>query len=85
MADPVKYFVNFGTKINNRDQISQVLEGLLERESTYNGIIELNSNAQYINLKTGAAATVLNKANMVLNDKGIHILKLDIKVGCGRT
>lgn len=86
IEDPLKYFVNFGTKLENETPIIQALKASLSTELEGDALeLELDdstsSHKRIIGVKDDAKDIVLKKANSLLNSKGIKITKMDITIG----
>lgn len=84
IRDPLKYFINFGTNLKNKEPTIQALKSSLSTVSKDNGIFETddfsNSQKQTLKLKNGAEDRVLKMSNALLNSKGIQIVKLGITI-----
>lgn len=81
--EPLKYFVNFGTSLENKDPIIQALKASLTTELE-GGAFEIDntsgSQKRIIRVKDDTKIIVLKKANSLLNPKGIKITRMDIAI-----
>ena len=83
IEEPVKYFVNFGTNLNIKDTITQALKSSLttELESGALGIDSSSINQKRtIGLNSGAKDKLIEKANSLLNPKGIRITNMEVTI-----